>query len=94
MAPAQYVTQDFMGTVFLKDWLRWHDGRSYIGLVGKISIIQDEALVGFRTKGGESNWVARIEGPSEDAVVILGCQVRGCYVGEPSELAQDYLAVR
>lgn len=89
----EFTTQNFEGSIVLKDWMRWRDGRSFIGFTGKISILQDTELVGFKSKGNESNWVARIAGATE-SVNILGCQIRGAVVHEVSrEPAADYLLV-
>jgi hypothetical protein len=92
---SDYNARDFYGSIVLKDWVRWHDGRSYIGFTGRVSIVQDEELVGFRAKGNESNWVARISGDTE-SVNILGCQIRAGVVHSIRAIAAtgaDYLLV-
>lgn len=89
-----FITQGFYGSVVLKDWLRERDGRQHIGITGKISILQDVDLVGFRAKGNESNWVARVDGETE-SVTILGCQVRAVitHVPDGDVATLDYLVV-
>lgn len=88
----EFVTKDFGGSVILKEWVRWHDGRQFIGFTGRVSILQDEELVGFRVKGTESNWVARVDGATE-SINILGCQVRAVHVHEGLPTTSEWLAV-
>ena len=71
----KHKTKNFYGTVVVKEWIHGLDGFQYKQITGKISIINDKELVGFSTKGNESNWVATVEG-KDQMYVILGCQIR------------------
>lgn len=71
-----FTTKGFYGSVLLKDWYIHRDGGSYRLVTGTISILRDEEVVGFKVQRSESNWVARIVGPTE-SITILGCQIRG-----------------
>lgn len=90
----QFITKGFYGTVVLKDWMAYIDGQSYMGFTGRVSIIKDTELVGFEAHGNESNWVARIEGPTQ-SVTILGCQIRGAiaHASSASDPARNLLTV-
>lgn len=73
-----YITENFHGTVHLKDWIEGLDANPYKSVTGLVSIVRDVDLVGFESKGTESNWVARISDDTGEMVVtILGCQIRG-----------------
>lgn len=75
-APEQrFNVKGFSGAVQLKQFALMPDGKQYIGISGKVSILSDEEMVGFKVSGGESNWIARIDG-EQGSVNVLGCQVR------------------
>lgn len=68
---------NFYGSILLKDWITDpQTGRAHRSIAGRISIIEQETLAGFKVKGNESNWVALVENTYE-TVAILGCQIRG-----------------
>lgn len=69
------AAKGFNGAVALKESFMLPDGRWIQVVVGRVRILQDEVIAGFKTRGTESNWVARVEGAT-GAVNILGCQVR------------------
>jgi hypothetical protein len=78
--------KNFHGTVILKDSLVMpHDGYSYVEVMGTVSILTDEEIAGFKAGDHESPWVARVEGPSGAALVILGCQVRAVLIHPPMQ---------
>jgi hypothetical protein len=68
--------EPFWGIVHIKDSLPLPDGRYIWSIAGKISVHVDEETFGFKARGGDSNWFLRVEGPSGQFAVILGCQVR------------------
>ena len=71
----KYQTENFYGTVILKDWCKTIQGRNVQRLTGLLTLVRDEDYVGFKTRGTEANWAMRVVGPSE-AWTILGCQIR------------------
>ncbi len=73
-----YITEDFAGIVYLKDWIRGIDGKQYMAIAGQVSIVEDKDLIGFKTRGTESNWVANIKSvlDSRSVLTVLGCQIR------------------
>lgn len=75
----EFNRNGFRGVVYLQEWIKHRDGRQYIGVAGRISILSDTELLGFKVKGTETNWCARVEG-KENAMNILGCQVRAVEV--------------
>lgn len=71
-----FNVKGFDGAVQLKNYVMMPDGKNYLGVVGKVSILSDSEVVGFEVKGSETaNWIARVEG-SKGSVNILGCQIR------------------
>lgn len=91
-AKPHLIVDGFDGVVVMKQWLHHPDGRQYIGFIGKVSIISDENAVGFKVSGGESNWIARVQGPTT-SVNVLGCQIRGVYEGSMCPTTSDFLVV-
>jgi hypothetical protein len=76
MGESRYNVNGFEGLVVLKQFNTYPDGKSYVGVAGKVSIQRDKDLVGFEVRGGDTaNWALRVDGPS-GSVTILGCQVR------------------
>lgn len=72
----RFDTDGFVGIVQLKGFAMMPDGRQYMGVAGKVSVLRDEEVVGFKVSGGETaNWLCRVEGPS-GSINILGCQVK------------------
>ena len=72
---------DFEGTVFLKHYLHFLDGRQYVAFHGRCTVYSDKDAVGFEAKGGETaNWIVRVEG-ARGSMNILGCQIRAVYQG-------------
>ncbi len=51
-----------------------------------MTILEDVKLVGFKTRSTDSNWIARVEGPSGMSINVLGCKVRS--VTAPASLSQ------
>lgn len=82
-----FKTTDFDGALLLKHYMADPDGQQYIGYSGKVSILAAKEMLGFEVTGQETNWVARVEGPSGQSVNFPGCQVRGVFVdcGEPRQ---------
>lgn len=73
---------DFPGTVFLKHYQQFIDGRNYLGFHGRCTVLSDKDAVGFEAKGGETaNWIVRVEG-ARGSMNILGCQIRSVYQGD------------
>lgn len=71
-----FNVKEFDGAVQLKQYAMMPDGKNYIGVVGKVSILSDKEVVGFEVRGSETaNWIARVQGPS-GSVNILGCQIK------------------
>lgn len=76
MGNPKYNTTNFDGAVLLKHYAMMPDGKNYIGIVGKVTVLGDSEVVNFEVRGSETaNWIARVEGPS-GSVNILGCQIR------------------
>lgn len=76
MGKPQFNTKGFTGIVQMKTYNLMPDGRQYVGVAGKVSILADADVVGFEVKGSETaNWIARVQGPT-GSVNILGCQIR------------------
>lgn len=75
--PAQrFDSSNFSGIVQLKQFAPMPDGRQYIGLAGKVSVLQDSEVVGFEVKGGDTaNWICRVDGPT-GSINVLGCQIK------------------
>lgn len=71
----KYQTQDFYGTVILKDWMKTLDDRSVQRVTGNCTLVKDEDIAGFKTRGTEANWGMRVCGEKEQWT-ILGCQIR------------------
>lgn len=66
----------FDGAVVVKDWLQDPiSGRQVTSIRGRVEILKDTDAVGFTVKGNETNWCAKVSGPTR-AVYVLGCQVR------------------
>lgn len=92
----RFDVRGFTGIVQLKGYVLMLDGKQYIGVAGKISILSDEEVAGFEARGGETaNWIARVEGPS-GTVNILGCQIRMVHQLDgdlPADLTREYYRV-
>jgi hypothetical protein len=73
----EVAVKPFEGVVILKDWMPCPStGRVARALAAtSVTVSKQDELVGFHVKGGESNWVAVLEGNSE-TIYVLGCQVR------------------
>jgi hypothetical protein len=92
MPKQRLITDNFDGVVVLKQWMHYVDGRQYIGFAGKVSILSDEQAVGLKVTGGESNWIARVQGPTS-SINLLGCQIRGVHEGPVASLPSDFRSV-
>jgi hypothetical protein len=78
------------GTLILMDWMEDIDGRDVKGFYGKVSVAADEEVVGFEAKGhNTANWVARVEGENE-AITLMGCQIRAFREGPMPLNASQY----
>lgn len=85
------------GAVELK---AWHNvpfiSNDIKGLVGKITVLSAQAVMGFDVNSNDSNWVVCVEGPSGARVYFPGCQVGGvCYfpVGAKVESLSPHLFI-
>ena len=77
MSETTYNRHNFPGVVQLKEhYLDPYTGRYQIAIAGQVSVLQDVELLGFKTHSSDSNWSARIEGPSGESVTVPGCQIR------------------
>lgn len=77
-AETQVQTKDFYGAVILKELFQSPlDGRWHIGVVGRIHILKDEEMLGFRVHSSESNWCAWVVGRNGSTLTFPGCQIRG-----------------
>lgn len=73
---SKLVTQNFRGSVCLKDWFQDPiSGRSVRSVTGRITILKADEVIGFDPGKSEANWVARVEGPTQ-SYNFPGCQVR------------------
>ena len=74
----KYITVEFKGTVVLKEWLPHPNGRSYNSIMGKVTILRDEQIIGFKVNDRESNWLARVEGDAraERGALRVGFRLR------------------
>lgn len=81
----EFDRRNFSGTVITKEWTPALDGRQFRMFTGRISILQDTEIVGFNVTDRESNWLARVEGPTQ-SYNLLGCQIRGVIV-HPADVA-------
>ncbi len=78
MRGPDYITKHFDGIVELTNnhsYMDPRNGRSYRAVAGKVTILEDTKLVGFKTRSTDSNWIARIEGRSGQSINVLGCKV-------------------
>ena len=58
-------------------------GDFYHGIMGNIFILKDEDVTGFKVKGSESNWIARVQNSlGSESINILGCQIRSIHQHE------------
>jgi len=71
----EYNTQNFYGTVILKDWMSTLNNRDVKRITGICTLVKDEDIAGFKTRGTEANWGIRVVGVREQWTV-LGCQIR------------------
>lgn len=85
--------------VILKDWIKWVDGKQYMGVLGSVVALSDNEAVGFRVRGGDTaNWLLQVRGEWTTAY-ILGCQVRAVielkpgWAGRMSVDQQTYLSL-
>lgn len=95
--PAQrFDVKEFTGIVQLKNYAVMPDGRNCIGVAGKVSVLSDEEVVGFKVKGGDTtNWICRVDGPN-GSINILGCQIRMVHQfdgGLPEPMDSSYYRV-
>lgn len=87
---------EFDGVVITKEWIQGLDGQSYNQFLGSVSILNGEQMVGFKPGHTESNWVARIDGPTM-SYNFPGCQVRGIIAfneGRPEKMGNNVLVVK
>lgn len=70
-----YNVTGFTGIVQLKNYAVMPDGRQYIGVAGKVSVLRDKDVLGFEVTGGEANWGCRIDGAT-GSINVLGCQIK------------------
>jgi hypothetical protein len=96
MTQQRFDAKNFDGIVHLKQYALMPDGKQYIGIAGKISVVSDQEMVGFEVKGGETaNWVLRVDGEG-GSVNILGCQVKLVHQfddGLPEDITREYYRV-
>jgi len=77
-----YRMADFYGAVITKDWVQSPCSHGYQVFVGRVSVLAAKAMCGFEVHNHESNWVARVEGPTQ-AYNFPGCQVRSVMAISP-----------
>lgn len=75
MTKPKYQITNFYGTVILKDWMTTLDDRQVRRVTGFLSLVKDEDIAGFRTRGTEANCGIRAIG-NQEQWTILGCQIR------------------
>lgn len=88
---SDFDIKNFPGIVHLKDWLQMPDGKAYLAIAGRCSVISDEEMLGFKVGRAESNWLVRVEGGEGGSVNILGCQVRAVSVLPPLQPGAEYV---
>lgn len=77
--------KDFQGTVHLKHWTKDPlSGRQFTAVMGRVSILSAREATGMDVTNQESNWIARIEGPTS-SYNFPGCQVQ-CVIDHPNVL--------
>lgn len=97
MPSNKFLTENFDGFVVTKEWTHMPTGEQYTVFAGKVSIVEDNDMIGFEVSGRETNWIARIEGPTGTSVNIPGCQVRavgslnGPFAAEGAKPANVYM---
>lgn len=83
-----YQTEKFEGVVIVKDFMLAQfpgETDTFLGFSGKVSILRDQDIVGFKTEGNaNANWIARVEGETH-SINILGCQIKAVIEGPNSE---------
>jgi hypothetical protein len=91
-----FNVKGFDGAVKLKHYSMMPDGKNYIAVVGKVSILGDSEVIDFEVKGSETaNWIARVEGPG-GSLNILGCQIEMIHQwsdGVPEPMDSTYYKV-
>ncbi len=98
MAKKKFITENFLGVVYLKEWFYSHKpgGKGYLAVMGYLTILKDTNAVGFEVSTKESNWCVRASSEDGSASInILGCQIR-CVsnLSElPKEIAENCLSV-
>jgi hypothetical protein len=65
----------FYGSVNTVDWTYGADGENYMVITGICSVLEADAVAGFKVKGTDANWFVRIEGDTQ-SYNIPGCKVR------------------
>lgn len=70
------------GVVVLKEWMyNPTSGQTVLAISGRIKLSTAKSDFGFQPKGTETNW-AVVVGHSKQSMMILGCQIRGVYLGD------------
>lgn len=78
-AEGKFQVQGFQGTVHLKHWQKDPvSGQQFMGVMGRVSILSAKEATGMTLTNQESNWLARIEGPTT-SYNFPGCQVSGVF---------------
>ena len=83
---ARQARDGFSGIVVCKDWILAPDGENYMAFEGTVTIVHDEQAIGFKVRGNDTNWMARIAGKSGMTINILGCQVRAVHAFGSTDL--------
>jgi hypothetical protein len=73
------------GTVILKEWFTFSDGRQYGGIAGYLKAMPNRELAGFDASNKESNFCITVidkEAPSEakETFVVFGCQIKAVHI--------------
>lgn len=80
----EYDVKGFTGSVVLRNAMTMPDGRGYYNIAGKLSILSDEELLGFKVASPpDANWIVRVESiDGERSINVPGCQVASVLQGE------------
>lgn len=81
------------GTVIVKEWIKCPSGTLVQGVYGKVTIADVKSTLGFESSDRESNWFAYVEGENE-AMGILGCQIRSVFFSDEVPTHSDVLVLK
>lgn len=87
-----FTVEGFHGSVIMKAFTHALDGQQYVAFEGTVSIIEDKAMLGFDVTDRETNWIARVDGPTQ-SYNFPGCQVRAVVVHDAGSTSNQSLLV-